>query len=74
MSATDISGNPVVIQSFKIRMQFKKHFGLQHSSVHAPVSYDHSFKPSIMDSAFQLWSDRGMTAIKDLYDNGTFMT
>ena len=73
MSVTDISGNPVVIQSFKIWMQFRKHFSLQHSSVRAPVSHNHSFKPSIMDSAFQLWSDRGITAIKDLYD-GTFMS
>lgn len=74
MSASDISIKPVVIQSLKIWMQFRKHFGLKHPSIHAPVSHNHSFKPSIMDSAFQLWSDRGIMAIKDLYDNGTFMS
>ena len=33
MSVTDISGNPVVIQSFKIWMQFRKHFSLQHGLI-----------------------------------------
>jgi len=42
-------------------------------SSHAPVSHICSFKPSIMDAAFQLWSDRGITAIKDLCDKATFM-
>lgn len=74
-SASTISSiNPVVIQSLKIWLQFRKHFSLQCSSIHAPVSHNHSFKPSIMDSAFQLWSDRGIISIKDLYDNGTFMS
>lgn len=73
MSTTDISANPVVTQSLKIWMQFRKHFGLKHPSILAPVTHNHSFKPSVMDSAFQLWSDRGITAIKVLYDNGIFM-
>lgn len=73
MSTTDISANPVVTQSLKISMQFRKHFGLKHPSILAPVTHNHSFKPSIMDAAFQLWSDRGITAIKVLYDNGIFM-
>ena len=30
-------------------MQFRKPFSLQRSSIHAPVSHNHSFKPSIMD-------------------------
>lgn len=74
VSATEASDNPVVKQSFKIWLQFRKHFGLQGSSIHAPVSHNHSFKPSIMDSAFQLWSERGVASINDLYDNGTFMS
>lgn len=69
----DISANPVVTQSLKIWMQFRKHFGLKHPSILAPVTHNHSFKPSIMDAAFQLWSDRGITAIKVRYDNGIFM-
>ena len=63
--ATNISVNPVVIQSLKIWMQCRKHFNLQRSSIHAQVSHNHNFKPSIMDSAFQLWSDRGIISIKE---------
>ena len=74
VSATEASDNLVVRQSFKIWLQFRKHFGLQGSSIHAPVSHNHSFKPSIMDSKFQLWSERGVASINDLYDDGTFMS
>ena len=73
-SVTDVSINPVVTQSFKIWLQFRKHFSLQRSSTHAPVSQNPNFKPSIMDSAFQLWSDRGIISINYLYDNCTFMS
>lgn len=74
VSTIDVSINPVVKQSLKIWLQFRRHFGLRDCSIHAPVIHNHNFKPSIMDSAFHLWFERGLTSINSLYDNGTFMS
>lgn len=70
---TAVSTSPVVTQSLKIWQQFRKHFDRQEPSTLAPAYWNHSFLPSTTDSAFQLWSDRGIGSIKDLYNNGIFM-
>ena len=74
MLATAVIANPVVDQSLKIWQLFRKHFGLRDCSIYAPLFQNHNFKPSVLDSAFQLWSDNGITSIHDLYDNGVFMS
>uniref|UniRef100_A0A8P4GNT1 Reverse transcriptase zinc-binding domain-containing protein n=1 Tax=Dicentrarchus labrax TaxID=13489 RepID=A0A8P4GNT1_DICLA len=74
VSVANVSTSPVVTQSLKIWLHFRKHFGLQGPSTLAPVFHNHNFKSSTMDSAFQLWSDSGILSIKDLYDKGTYMS
>lgn len=74
LSTVNASQNPVVKQSLKIWLQFRKHFGLRDCSIYAPILNNHNFKPSTMDSAFKLWHDRGIVSINDLYDGGTFMS
>lgn len=50
----------------------KKHLGLPNVSVHIPLTYNHLFKPGLMDEVFLDWRDRGIHTVADLYINGKF--
>lgn len=71
-SPTNISSNVVVSHSVKIWTQFRKHTGLHRSSTHSPIFKKHCFALSIIDEAFQIWSDKGIKTMDDLYESRVF--
>lgn len=64
--------NPIVHHSLRIWIQCRKRFGLQSMSSRAPISCNHMFPPSLLDSAFKIWSDKGISSFKDLYIDKVF--
>ncbi len=71
-SANMVSRNPVVTNTLKIWTQFRKHHDLHRASILAPVLNNHAFLPSCSDPTFRIWSDKGLSALKDLYEEGVF--
>lgn len=65
--------NPVVKHSFKIWTQFR-FFLLNDLSIYAPIVRNHLFTPSITDGAFDVWLKRGVTTIRDMFIDNTFMS
>ena len=74
LSASKFSPNPVVNNSVKIWIHFRKSLGLHRASNLAPILNNHLFLPSCSDSAFRIWSDKGITKLGDLYNQETFMS
>ena len=68
----NISLNPVVVNSIKIWVQFRKHYGLNEPSTLAPIFKKHSFSPSLSDPRFRTWRDKGLLTVKDLYKENIF--
>lgn len=72
MSPSHHSSNPLVLSTLKIWIQFRCHFKFSSASCLGPISKNHLFTPSILDSAFTLWSRLGINRFEDLYDGDTF--
>lgn len=68
----NFSLNLVVSHSVKIWTQWRKHTGLHRSSILSPIFKNHCFVPFIMDEAFQIWFNKGIKTIDDLYESGIF--
>ena len=68
----NISQNPVVTNSLKIWIQFRKHYGLNEPSTLAPVVKKHLFPPSLSDPTFNLWRNKGLLHVKHLYKDNIF--
>lgn len=68
------TSNPIIKHSVKIWTQFRRSFSLTNFSISAPIVRNHSFKPSIIDGAFNIWTRKGITSIKDLFSEGVFMS
>lgn len=64
--------NILVKTTLKMWNQFRRHFGLNSFSMQAPVRKNHTFKPSLRDGAFTLWSNHGIKSFNDLYFEGVF--
>uniref|UniRef100_A0A671XVP2 Reverse transcriptase domain-containing protein n=1 Tax=Sparus aurata TaxID=8175 RepID=A0A671XVP2_SPAAU len=64
----------VMRNTFKILQQIKGVLDLPGVSTYAPICQNPYFKPGMMDAAFVQWSDKGLTAIIDLYINDHFAT
>ena len=41
-------------------------------SIHLPIINNHLFQPSIVDKGFQIWHDKGIRSMWDLYIDNTF--
>ena len=72
ISVKQVSKNPLVTNTLKIWSQFRKQFGLHTASSLAPIYQNHLFPPSCSDSAFRIWSEKGLRSINDLYTRQTF--
>jgi len=72
ISAHKVSPNPVVTNTIKIWIQFRKQHGLHRGSTLAPVLNNYAFLPSCSDPTFRVWSDKGLRTLNDLYDEGVF--
>ena len=68
------TSNLIIKHSVKIWCQFRRAFSLNDFSICAPVAKNHNFKPSIMDRAFDIWTEKGVISVRDLFDEGVFMT
>ena len=74
INVNNVSPNPIVINTIKIWIQFRKQHGFHRSSILAPVWNNYAFPPSHSDAAFRIWSERGLKTLKDLYEEGVFMS
>lgn len=52
----------------------RKSLGLPRASDLSPIVNNRLFTPSYTDLTFKFWRDKGMTKLRDLYDQGTFMS
>lgn len=66
--------NPVVANSIKIWTQFRRHFNFDQISSFSPLSLNHIFKPSQMDSSFEGWHRLGLVFFQDLFSEESFMS
>lgn len=66
--------NVCVKTTLRIWNQFRRHFGFQTTSLSAPVASNPAFAPSMVDSAFSIWSSLGIKRFRDLYIDNTFST
>lgn len=64
--------NQVVLNTLKIWYQFRRHFKFVNGSSLGPINDNHLFPPSLSDSTFSLWYDKGITQFRDLYVDGVF--
>lgn len=64
--------NPLLYDSLRIWVQYRKQFGLFGISRKAPLCSNHMFPPSLNDSAFETWSSKGLQTLKDLFIDGIF--
>lgn len=69
---THVSRNPVVTNSLKIWIQFRKHYGLNEPSTLAPIVKNHLFPPSLSDPTCNIWWNKGLLHVKDLYKENIF--
>lgn len=63
---------PVVNNSLKIWLQFRKHFHLNQAITLLPLVRNHLFPPSQTDTAFEIWHRHGLVFFNDLFVDGTF--
>lgn len=64
--------NPVVHNSVKIYIQFRKHFNLQSMSLSSPIASNTFFFPSMLDATFHVWQRQGLKRFKDLYIGNSY--
>lgn len=64
--------NPIVHNSVKIYIQFRKHFDLQNMSLSSPITANTFFYPSVQDAAFHAWQRQGLKNFSDLYIGDKF--
>lgn len=63
---------PVIRNSLKIWLQFRKHFHFNQPITLLPLVRNHLFPPSQADTAFETWHRNGLVFFKDLFVDGTF--
>ena len=66
------SNNPVVSNSLRIWSQFRVHFGYKHTISLIPIARNPNFKPALLDSAFNFWSQKGLKCVANLFHEGVF--
>lgn len=74
LNPSNFTNNPVVLSTFKIWFQFGRHFKFLATSTLIPITNNHLFPPSLIDSTFMIWQSRGIKCFRDLYKDGIFST
>ncbi|CAI5660574.1 unnamed protein product [Oreochromis niloticus] len=64
--------NFIVSNCVKIFSQIKKGCGLPDTSIHTPIYGNHAFPPSCLDASFDIWTQKGIITLKDLYIDRQF--
>lgn len=62
----------VVLNTLKIWYQFRRHFKFTAGSSLCPLINNHLFLPSLSDSVFSVWHNRGIKNLRHLYAGGVF--
>lgn len=65
--------NPIVLSSLKIWIQFRRHHKFIAASCLGPISSNHLFPPSALDSTFSRWGRANLKCVRDLYEDGHFL-
>ena len=70
------TNNPFVLNSIRIWYEVRKYLGqTQHSlSGFSPIWGNQRFTPGRDDYGFQIWANKGLSKVKDLYKDNIFMT
>lgn len=66
------NSNVMIHSTVRIWKQTKSHFKLKPISYALPITGNPTFPPSILDNTFNLWMNRGIHTIGELYINGIF--
>lgn len=66
--------NPIVLSSLKIWKQSRQHLKLSAPIPLSPICNNHLFPPSVTDTVFTLWKEKGLFNFSDLYLEGIFAT
>lgn len=69
---SNFTSNITVIHTLKIWNQFRRSFNMTELLLAAPVTKNHMFAPSIIDNAFDSWSQIGIKSLYDLYIEDKF--
>lgn len=64
--------NILVRTTLKIWKQVRWHYGWHSFSMKSPIHANHMFPPSLQDSVFLLWQNRGLRTLQDLFVDGLF--
>ena len=59
--------NPIVSQSLRIWSSIRKCFGWHFGSLRAPLIANHLFAPSLSDTKFSEWYNKGIHSFRDLF-------
>ncbi len=70
IASPKVSNNHV--DTIKIWLLFRKHYGLHRASILAPILNNHLSSPSSCDPAFRTWFPTSLISLNDLYDGGLF--
>ena len=65
--------NPTVKNSLRIWNQFR-HFNFKPASSFSPITFNHLFLPSQIDSAFKSWHRNGLIFFSDLFIYNNFVS
>uniref|UniRef100_A0A3Q4GIR1 Ubiquitin protein ligase E3 component n-recognin 7 n=1 Tax=Neolamprologus brichardi TaxID=32507 RepID=A0A3Q4GIR1_NEOBR len=68
----DQVNNFIVSNCVKIFSQIKKGCALPDTSIHTPIYCNHTFPPSCLDASFEVWTQKGIVTLKDLYIDRQF--
>lgn len=72
LPVSGVTNSPIVATSLKIWSQVRKVLGLPGPSILTSIYKNCTFEPSTTDSAFQVWHNKGLKSIKDLFIDNTF--
>ncbi len=73
-SKAAVGSHFLINNSLRIWRQISKTFKLPNTSLFAPISCNHAFKPSLLDPVFTDWARKGILTLRDLYMDKSFAT
>jgi hypothetical protein len=63
---SEITNNPIVLNTLKIWFQMRRYFGFKHILSLSPICNNHLFLPAKLDATFSLWRRQGISKFKDM--------
>lgn len=69
-----LTSNPLVNSSLKLWAQFLSHYKQKQALSLLPITVNALFPPSLIDHAFQAWSNKGIRCVRDFSQSGSFIS